>query len=228
MRPLQSDVVLVTDARGSLGRALVDELLAAGVRRVYVGAGAFSSSQVEMCPVDLRERGSVLAASRRMTDVTVVVDTTSSRSAPAVPVGSGDLSAVLEAFDRSALGLARLASAFVPVLATARQGVFAAVVSVQAWANVSGAFGVAQAARLSTLNALRAEVAHTGIGVVAGMTECEGDPLNAADVDQAAAIARRLVEGFAAGQSEVLLDSQASTIKSRLCGPLTALFPELD
>jgi NADP-dependent 3-hydroxy acid dehydrogenase YdfG len=227
MRRLQRDVVLVTDARGSLGRALVAELLAADVRRVYIGAGESPSARVVVHPIDLRERSSVVAASHRLTDVTVVIDTASSPGAPPVPVGGGDLSAIVEALDRSALGLARIAAAFIPTLAAAPEGVFAAVVSVQAWANVSGAHGVAQAARLSLLDALRIEVMHTGISVIAGMTECESDPSTMIDLDQAQLIAGRLIDGLAAGQPEVLLDAQARSVKRRLCGPLVDRYPEL-
>jgi len=227
MTTLDDAAVLVTDARGPVGAALVEALTAVSVRRIYIGAGDETHATVTRSLLDVRERGSVSDAARRMTDVTVVIDTTSTASSPPTSVGGGDVAAITERFDTVALGLARVAAAFLPVLAARPRSSFAAVVSVQAWANVTGAFGVAQAARLSLLEALRTEVAHAGIGVLAAMTECEGDPLAAPDGEAPAIIARRLLRAIEADEFEVLLDEQARRVKRRLCGPVRGRYPEL-
>jgi NAD(P)-dependent dehydrogenase (short-subunit alcohol dehydrogenase family) len=125
---------------------------------------------------------------------------------------------------------ARVASAFTPVLVKNEGGVFAVLISVQAWINLSGGYSVAQAALWSVTNALRTELAYANVHVLAGMvglalSDETGNPAHPAT--DPASVAESLLAAIDAREYEVVFDAYTASVKQRLAGRIEQMYPEL-
>lgn len=220
-------VAVVTGGRRGLGAALVDELLARGVRKVYSTArSAYIDDRpgVVTAELEVRSAESVAALAELAADAEIVFNN-AGVLLPA-PLLTGDVENATEMFDVNVFGPLRVARAFAPILAANGGGALVNMHSVLSWLAGSGAYGASKAAAWSVTNSLRLELAPQNtqvVGVHAGFIDT--DMVSAVQRPKAtpAEIAARIVDGLEAGDTEVLADDVTVAVKAALSGPVEQL-----
>lgn len=227
MTSIHGSIALVTGGRRGLGKAFVEELLAAGASKVYASARApRPSDDPRIVPValDVTDQQSVDALARLATDVTVVIN-----NAGATIRGSlltAPIADVQSVFDTNLYGVLRVTQAFAPILAANGGGAVVNIASALSWAAGAGAYGASKAALWSTTNSLRLELEGQGtqvVGVHLGYTDTDMTAALSVAKNDPRQVARDTLEGVAAGQSEVLADRVSREIKGALSGPVEGL-----
>ncbi|BBZ54127.1 SDR family oxidoreductase [Mycolicibacterium phocaicum] len=220
-------VVVVTGGRRGLGAALVDELLARGVRKIYsTGRSSFTDERPEVVPVELevRSEASVSAFAELASDAEIIFNNAGILLPGSLLTGGFD--DIEATFDINVFGPLRVARAFAPILAANGGGAVVNMHSVLSWVAGSAAYGASKAAIWSVTNSLRGELAGQGtqvVGVHAGLIETDmvadipGPKTTAVD------IATRIIDGLEAGAVEVLADEVSVGVKSALSGPVENL-----
>ncbi|MEU0872202.1 SDR family oxidoreductase [Nocardia brasiliensis] len=227
MVAIAGKVALVTGGRRGLGAALVDELLARGARKVYSTArSAYSDPRPEVVTAELEVRSveSVAALAELASDVEIVFNN-AGILLPA-PLATGDFDSVTETFDVNVFGPLRVARAFAPILAANGGGALVNMHSVLSWLAGSGAYGASKAAAWSVTNSLRVELAQQRtqvVGVHAGFIDTDMVTAIAQPKATPVEIAGRILDGVAAGDTEVLADAVTVEVKAALSGPVERL-----
>ncbi|WP_029902875.1 SDR family oxidoreductase [Nocardia brasiliensis] len=227
MVAIAGKVALVTGGRRGLGAALVDELLARGARKVYSTArSAYSDPRPEVVTAELEVRSveSVAALAELASDVEIVFNN-AGILLPA-PLATGDFDSVTETFDVNVFGPLRVARAFAPILAANGGGALVNMHSVLSWLAGSGAYGASKAAAWSVTNSLRVELAQQRtqvVGVHAGFIDTDMVAAIAQPKATPVEIAGRILDGVAAGDTEVLADAVTVEVKAALSGPVERL-----
>lgn len=192
-------VVVVTGGRRGLGAALVDELLARGVRKIYsTGRSSFTDERPEVVPVELevRSEASVSAFAELASDAEIIFNNAGILLPGSLLTGGFD--DIEATFDINVFGPLRVARAFAPILAANGGGAVVNMHSVLSWVAGSAAYGASKAAIWSVTNSLRGELAGQGtqvVGVHAGLIETDmvadipGPKTTAVD------IATRIIDG---------------------------------
>ncbi|WP_280391610.1 SDR family oxidoreductase [Nocardia brasiliensis] len=227
MVAIAGKVALVTGGRRGLGAALVDELLARGARKVYSTArSAYSDPRPEVVTAELEVRSveSVAALAELASDAEMVFNN-AGILLPA-PLSTGDFDSVTETFDVNVFGPLRVARAFAPILAANGGGALVHMHSVLSWLAGSGAYGASKAAAWSVTNSLRVELAQQRtqvVGVHAGFIDTDMVAAIAQPKATPVEIAGRILDGVAAGDTEVLADAVTVEVKAALSGPVERL-----
>lgn len=181
--PVKGRIVLVTDARNAIGRAVVKELQAQGAELVVAGlpgpALAADATDAVLCldrvqPMALDVTDAVAVAEAATSiggPLDIVINTARHVRAGGVSANAG-LVEQRRAFEVSAMGLSRLASTFGPMLAGRPSGAFVDILSSAALCGSAGqaGFAAAEAARLSLLQAFRHEMRAAGVRVLSVFT----------------------------------------------------------
>lgn len=169
---LSSQVALVTGANRGIGRALVQALSKAGLKKIY--ATARSSEKLLQLPdsprivplqADVSDAGSVAALALAAPDVTLLFN-----NAGVLDFGSV-LEAPLAAFERNFAtnfyGVLHMSRAFAPVIERSGGGAIVNVLTLVALASMPGlgVYNASKAAAWSLTQSLRAHLASRGIDV---------------------------------------------------------------
>jgi NAD(P)-dependent dehydrogenase (short-subunit alcohol dehydrogenase family) len=224
---INGSTVVVTGGQRGLGKAIVDELLARGVVKVYATARAPRPSQdprVVSVPLDVTDPASVAALAIKARDVTIVVNNAGTIGAPSLL--ASDLDDVRTVFETNYFGALRIAKAFAPILSRNGGGALVDIHSVLSWVGGSGAYGDSKAAFWSATNSLRMELEQQNTlvtGVHLGYTDTD----MVADVDapknDPRQVARDILDGIQRGDTEILADDVTRYFKSAPSGPVEAL-----
>lgn len=219
--------VLVTGANRGIGRALVDEALRRGAKRVYAGTRQpwnHPDARVTTLILDVTDGAQIQAAAERVDALDVLVN-------------NAGLALYDELADRAVLerhlavnlfGPHAVTQAFLPQLTRSR-GAVVNVLSVAALASLPmvPAYSISKAAAFSLTQALRALLASRGVrvhAVLAGPVDTEMS--RDIDVPKAApaAVAQAIFDGVAAGEEEIFPDPlSASLAPSWTAGAVKAL-----
>lgn len=206
--------VLITGASRGIGRALVDEALARGARRVYGatrGAWQHPDRRVTRLALDVTDAAQVAAAAEAVDALDLLVNNAG--------VGLYDELADREVVEHhlavNLLGVQAVTQAFLPLLAESR-GAVANVLSISALAPapVIPAYSLSKAAAFSMTLSLRALVAARGISVHAVLGgPVDTDMSRDADVPKASpqSVARAILDGVEAGQDEIFPDPMSAS-----------------
>ena len=168
---IKNAVVLVTGANRGLGLAFVNELLAAGVKKVYAAArdpSTITVQGVERVKLDVTRPEDIAAAASRCSDVTLLINNAGvSRGSPFLAAGSA--AAARSELETNFFGPLVMSQAFAPVLAANGGGAIVNVLSVLSWLNLSGAatYSASKSAAWSLTNGLRNELRGQGTQVLA-------------------------------------------------------------
>jgi NAD(P)-dependent dehydrogenase (short-subunit alcohol dehydrogenase family) len=217
---LQSQVALVTGANRGIGRALVQALLKAGVKKIY--ATARSSDKLSQLPSDPRiipvqvevsDANSVAALATAAPDVTLLIN-----NAGVLDFGPV-LDAPLVAFERNFAtnfyGVLHMSRAFAPVIERNSGGAIVNVLTLVALASMPGlgVYNASKAAAWSLTQSLRANLASRNIvvyGVFPGAVDT--DMLAGVEMPKTspADIADAVVRGLIDSTEDIFPDAMSS------------------
>ena len=161
---LNGAVVLITGANGGIGRATVRALVDAGVAKVYAAtrvAGSdvdFVDSRVVPIRLDVTNPASIDAASKKCSDVTVLINNAGVNSN--TPVIGSDADHARQEIEVNYLGNLAVTRSFVPILAANGGGAIVNVLSILSRINHPGmaTYCASKAALYSVTQALRAQL----------------------------------------------------------------------
>jgi NAD(P)-dependent dehydrogenase (short-subunit alcohol dehydrogenase family) len=207
--------VLVTGANRGLGRALVDEVVRRGAKRVYAATRqpmVVQDERVTPLIFDVTDPAQIQAAVGRVESLDILIN----NAGVSVPDDLSDRSA----FDRhlavNLYGTLDVTQAFVPSL-TRSHGAVVNVVSLGAIAAVPvlPAYSVSKAASLSVTQSLRALLAGRGVSVYAVMPgPIDTDMVRALDIPKTAPkdVARATLDGVESGEEEIFPDQMSQLV----------------
>jgi NAD(P)-dependent dehydrogenase (short-subunit alcohol dehydrogenase family) len=207
--------VLVTGANRGLGRALVDEALRRGARRVYAASRqslAVPDERVTGLTLDVTDRAQIL----EMVDEVESLDVLINNAGISVPDDLSDRSVFERHLAVNLFGPLDVTRAFLPLLARSR-GAVVNVVSLGAVAAVPvlPAYSVSKAAAFSVTQSLRALLAGRGVSVYAVLPgPIDTDMVRALDIPKAPPhdVARALLEGLERGDEEIFPDPMSQLL----------------
>ncbi|BAV63349.1 SDR family NAD(P)-dependent oxidoreductase [Sphingobium cloacae] len=181
--PVKDRTILVSDARGAIGRAIVGALHAAGARLVVAGMPPpartsdladplWALDGVQPVPLDLADPVSVSECLSRIGGpLDIVVNSARFVRAGGLD-GNSHLIDLRRAMDVSVTGFARLVQACAPMLAGRPSAAFVDILSVHALAPDAGfaGYSAVEAARHSLLQSFRHDMRATGVRVLSILT----------------------------------------------------------
>lgn len=179
---LTKTVALVTGANRGIGAAIVEALLAAGVRRVYAGVRTLPAeppSDPRIVPVllDITDDARLAEVAKSLGDVSVLVNNAGiSRAEPLL--GARDPNAAAEEMRVNYFGTLAVVRAFAPVLKANGGGAIVNVLSILGRVNLPavGSYSASKAAAFSLTQGIRAELASQGtlvVGVMPGFVDTD-------------------------------------------------------
>jgi NAD(P)-dependent dehydrogenase (short-subunit alcohol dehydrogenase family) len=208
-------VAFVTGANRGLGRALVDELLARGARRVYAASRegtSRSDGRVVAIRLDVTDAAQAQEAAAAAPDIDLLINNAGVQSS--MSVLQSDPAALRRDLDVNYHGTLNVVRAFVAVLERSQRPAIANILSLLAMASmpVIGGYAASKAAAWSLTQSLRGELRAKGIRVHAvlpgpidtEMTRHFEIPKTPPDV-----VARGVLEGIEAGQDYIATDPVA-------------------
>ena len=229
---ITGQTALVTGANRGLGRHLAQQLRDRGAA-VYAAARNPASVDLDgVTPIalDVTDPASVQAAAAATRGVSILVNNAGSSTGSSLL--TGDLSAIRLEMDTHYFGTLAVTRAFAPQLTEQEHGAVLNILSVLSWLSFprSGAYCAAKSAAWSLTNALRQELAPSGILVsalhVGYMDTDMTRSINAGKSDPAD-IARIAIEGIEAGQAEIIADDTSRDVLAALSGGVAALYPKV-
>jgi NAD(P)-dependent dehydrogenase (short-subunit alcohol dehydrogenase family)/uncharacterized OB-fold protein len=221
--PVKDRIVLVSDARSAVGRAVVKALHAAGAGLIL--AGMAPPARATDLTDDLSGLERVQPLPFDITDSSLIAEGMSKIAGPLDIVintarfvrGGGNLVDQKRMMDIAVLGFMRLSGACAPMLAGRPAGAFVDLVSIQALAGDAGFSGYAavEAARLSLTRSFRREMRTQGVRVLSifsGPSDDEDHQSVPPPKVAPARLARELVEALRMGREitcvgEVAIDA---------------------
>ncbi|NEA35947.1 SDR family oxidoreductase [Streptomyces sp. SID13031] len=231
MTTLEGAVVLVTGGNRGIGKAIVDDLLTRGVKKIYATARKPQPStdpRVVTLPLEVTDQASIDALVAAVPDVTVLINNAGGSSPDTyldVP-----FEAIREIFEINFFGPVNLTRALVPVIERNGGGHILNAHSALSWVARHGAYSATKSAFWLATNSLRLELLDRGISVTGlhmgyvdtDMTTAVTDPKeNPADIAKAA------LDGIESGAYEVLADGTARWAKAAVAGDLADVYAEL-
>lgn len=220
---IRNAVALVTGANRGLGKAFVEQLLAASAKKVYAAArdpASIKLAGVEKIRLDVTKPDEVAAAAKNCGDLTLLVNNAG------IARGSGFLGADTVEHARAEMetnyfGPLLMSRAFAPALAKNGGGAIINVLSVLSWISLPGAgtYCASKAAAWSLSNGLRQELNGQRTQVVAlhvGLMDTD----MARDIPGARSsptdVVRQVLAVLESGGAEVLADETSRGVKQGL------------
>lgn len=219
---ISGSIALVTGANRGIGRHFALQLLERGAAKVYATARRpelVDLPGAEVLRLDITDPASAEAAAAVARDVTLLVN--NAGIATHTNLVTGDLDTIRQEMETHYYGTLNVVRAFAPVLAAGGGGAILNVLSALSWFSYDGAnaYAAAKAAEWSLTNGIRLELAGQG-------TQVTGLHLGAADTDLTAGyegekadpaeIVRAALDGFEAGDYEVVADAWSAHVKASL------------
>ena len=229
---INGQTALVTGANRGLGRHLAQQLRDRGAT-VYAAARNPASVDLDgVTPIalDVTDPASVEAAAAVARHVTILVNNAGSSTGSSLL--TGDLSDIRLEMDTHYFGTLAVTRAFAPQLSEHGRGAVLNILSALSGLAIPrfGAYCAAKSAAWSLTNALRQELAPSGILVSAlhvgymdtdmarGVEAAKSDPAD---------IARIAIDGIEADQAEIIADDTSRAVQAGLSGGVAALYPKV-
>jgi NAD(P)-dependent dehydrogenase (short-subunit alcohol dehydrogenase family) len=212
---ISDTTVLVTGANRGIGRALVEEALRRGAKRVYAGTRqplAHPDGRVTPLTLDVTNAAQIQAAVEEVESLDVLIN----NAAIGLYDDLSDRGALEQHLAVNLFGTYGVTQAFLPLVSESR-GAIVNVLSVAAVASlpVIPAYSISKAAGFSLSQSLRALLAGRGISVHAVLpgpvdTEMSRD----FDVPKASpeSVARAIFDGVEKGEEEIFPDPMSASI----------------
>ena len=209
--------VLVTGGNRGIGRALVEEALRRGAKRVYAGMRqplAHPDGRVTTLPLDVTDAAQIRAAAEHVDALDILVN----NAGVAAFDDLGDRAVLELHLAVNLLGPHAITQAFLPQLTRSR-GAVVNVLSVAALASlpVMPAYSISKAAAFSLTQSLRALLAPRGVQVHAVLTgPVDTDMTRDLSLPKAApaSVAQAIFDGVAGGAEDIFPDPMSATLAS--------------
>jgi NAD(P)-dependent dehydrogenase (short-subunit alcohol dehydrogenase family) len=206
---LRDKTVLVTGANRGLGRALVDEALRRGAKRVYAASRqpiAVTDQRVTPLTLDVTDAAQIHEAVDSVESLDILIN----NAGVSVADDLSDRSAFEQHLAVNLYGTLDVTQAFLPSL-TRSHGAVVNIVSLGAVAAVPGlpAYSVSKAAALSLTQSLRALLAGQDVSVYAVMPgPIDTDMVRALEIPKTPPedVARATLDGVERGEDEIFPD----------------------
>lgn len=213
--PIADRAVLVTGANRGLGRALVEEALRRGARRVYAGTrGALDRMDARVTPVrlDVTDAAQIRAAADQIESLDLLVN----NAGIALADDLSERTVLEQHLSVNLFGTYAVTTAFLPKLRGSR-GAIVNVLSLASLATVpvTPAYAVSKAAAFSLSQSLRALLADEGVTVhVALPGPVDTDMIRGWDIPKtpAQAVARAIFDGVRDGEEDIFPDPMSATV----------------
>ena len=220
---IKGSVAFVTGANRGLGLAFVQELLAAGARKVY---GAARNPETIDIPgahpikLDITNEEDVLAAARAASDTTILINNAGIMM-PGGFLGDSNIASTRQQFETNFYGTLAMARAFAPILQKNDGGALVNVLSVLSWINLpqAGSYCASKAAEWALTNGIRNELRANQtlvIGVHAAYLDTDMVKSIQAPKTKPEDAARQVIEAIESGREEVLIDDITRKVKLEL------------
>src|SRR5947209_14262048 len=215
MSTIEGKAVLVTGANRGLGRALVDEALSRGAKRVYAGARQpFSHPEERVMPLilDVTAPAQIQEAVDEVESLDILIN----NAGVSVPDDLSDRSAFERHLAVNLYGTLDVTRAFLASLERSR-GAVVNVVSLGAVAAVPvlPAYSVSKAAALSLTQSLRALLAGRGVSVHAVLPgPIDTDMVRDLEIPKTPSVevARATLDGVERGEDEIFPDPMSQSL----------------
>ena len=212
---IENKTILVTGANRGIGRALVDEALRRGAKRVYAGTrSALTIADERVTPLTL-DVTSVEQIQRSIDEVDTL-DALINNAGLALYDDLSDRAALEQSLAVNLYGPYGVTQAFLPLLTRSR-GAIVNVLSLAAIAAVpfSPAYSISKAAAFSLAQSLRALLARQGVSVhvvLPGPVDTEMS--RGLDISKASpeSVARGIFDGVEKGEEEIFPDPMSQSI----------------
>ena len=231
MTKIAGKTVLVTGANRGIGRAYVEELLAAGAAKIYAAARNPESlkalveagaGRVEPVALDVTDRDAITEAARRLGDVEILVNNAGVAGFQGI-LSAGDDSAARNEMAVNYFGVFDMVRAFAPVLAANGGGAILNMSSIAGQVNfpVIGSYSASKAAVHSLTQSVRAELAAQGthvVGIYPGPVDTTmADPF---PMEKTApnAVVKHVLAALEAGEEDIYPDGMAQQLHQGLLG----------
>jgi NAD(P)-dependent dehydrogenase (short-subunit alcohol dehydrogenase family) len=227
MASIGDRAVLITGANRGIGRALVEEALRRGAKRVYAGTRApmeHPDERVTPLILDVTDAAQIRGAAEQVESLDVLIN----NAGLALYDDLTDRSALEQHLAVNLFGTYGVTQAFLPLL-TRSKGAVVNNLSVNALAPLAliPAYSISKAAVFSLTQSLRVLLAGQGVRVHAVMTgPVDTDMTRGLDIPKAspATVARGIFDGVENGEAEIFPDPLSATLaQSWRGGPAKAL-----
>jgi NAD(P)-dependent dehydrogenase (short-subunit alcohol dehydrogenase family) len=212
---IANSTILVTGANRGLGKALVEEALRRGAKRVYAGARqSFVPADKRVTPVtlDVTNAAQIRAAVERVDALDILIN----NAGISLQNDLSDRAALERLLAVNLFGTYDITQAFVPVLARPRS----AIVNVLSLASLAAVpfdslYSISKAAAFSLSQSLRALLAGRGVSVhVALPGPIDTDMARGLDIPKASpeTVARAILDGVEKEEEEIFPDPMSGAI----------------
>ena len=207
--------LLVTGANRGIGRALVDEALGRGAKRVYAGTRkpwTHSDQRVVPLTLEVTDRAQIHEAVQKVESLDLLVN----NAGVALYDDLSDRSVLVRHLAVNLFGTYDVTEAFLPLLTRCR-GAIVNNVSTMALAPLplTPAYAISKAAAFNMTQSLRALLAGQGVSVHAVLTgPTDTDMTRGFDIPKASpeSVARAIFDGVENGEEDIFPDPMSATM----------------
>jgi NAD(P)-dependent dehydrogenase (short-subunit alcohol dehydrogenase family) len=212
---IDGKTILVTGANRGIGRALVNEALRRGAKRVYAGTRqplAHPDGRVTPLTLDVTDPAQVQAAADQVESLDVLIN----NAGLALYDDLTDRAALEQSLAVNLFGTHGVTQAFLPLLTRSR-GAIVNNVSMMAFAPLplTPAYAISKAAAFNMTQSLRALLAGRGVRVHAVLTgPTDTDMTRGFEIPKASpeSVARGIFDGVEAGEEDIFPDPMSATL----------------
>lgn len=231
MSRIEGKVALVTGANRGIGKAFVEELLAAGAAKVYATARKTASlndlveksdGRVVALELDVTKPERVDAIAKDHGDVSLLVNNAGIAGFAGI-IDAKSCQPARDEMETNYFGVLNMVRAFAPVLGANGGGAIINLSSIAGHVNfpVLGSYSASKAAVHSLTQGVRAELAAQGTfvaGVYPGPVDT--DMADSFPMDKASpnAVARTILDGLEAGEEDIYPDPVSAEMHAGLLG----------
>lgn len=230
---LSKSTIFITGANRGIGRAFVDELLVRGAEKIYAAARDISAvvddPRITPITLDITDSEAVARTAAVVDDVDVLINNAGVTTF--APLVGGDLTDIRSEMETNYFGTLAMVRAFAPVLEANGGGSILNVSSAAAWFGMehSSGYAASKAAVWAMTNGLRIELSEQNTQVTGlHMASTDTEMITSLDIPKNTpqAVAVEALDGFEAGELEILADNDTRAVKAALSADPIDVYPQ--